>query len=380
MRTVELNPFVFNKPLPPDQLIGRDEEAERLLQLAEGGHASRLSAPRRYGKTSLLRRVGRDAEFAGLNYVEVDFYGALSVTDVVGRMEEAYGRLRTPLRRAALAAIDTLRPKLSIGAGPLRVEAQALPREQATRVLAGLLDLPLALFERNGTRTLIAFDEFQELLSIGGGIDGLFRSHIQRHGDAASYIFAGSQPGLMHQLFGLHERPFFGQARVFRLDPLSDADLIEYVGRRFEETGREAMPALPALLDVARGHPQRAMLLAHHLWERTPRGGEATPEVWVEVLDAVFEEQGEALQAAWDAMGSNEQAVMAALSVSGESLFNQRTLSRFNLSKGAAQHARDKLAQMGHLHQVNGRWQLVDPLLAGWIARLQTRSDRVSVR
>lgn len=372
---MELNPFVFNKPLDPEQLIDR-EEAKRLLQLAEGGHASRLSAPRRYGKTSLLRRVGRDAELAGLNYVEVDFYGALSVTDVVGRMEEAYGRLRTPLRRAAVAAIDTLRPKLSIGAGPLRVEAQALPREQANKVLAGLLDLPLMLFERNGTKTLIAFDEFQELLSIGEGIDGLFRSHIQRHGDAASYIFAGSQPGLMHQLFGLHERPFFGQARVFRLTPLSDGDLIEYVGTRFEETGREAMPALLALLDLAKGHPQRAMLLAHHLWEQTPRGSEATPEIWAEVLNSVFEEHSEALEAVWDALGSNEQGVMAALSISSESLFNQRTLGRFNLSKGAAQHARDKLAQMGHLHQIDGEWQLVDPLLAEWIARLEALNGR----
>jgi hypothetical protein len=373
---MELNPFVFNRPLDPEQLIDRDEETKRLLQLAEGGHASRLSAPRRYGKTSLLRRLGRDAEMIGFNFVEVDFYGALSVADVVGRMEEAYGRLRTPLRRAVLAAIDTLRPKLSIGAGPLRVEAQALPRARANEMLAGLLDLPLMLFERSGTRTLVAFDEFQELLSIGEGIDGLFRSHIQRHGDAASYIFAGSQPGLMHQLFGLHERPFFGQARVFRLAPLSDADLIEYVGARFEETGREAMPGLMALLEMAQGHPQRAMLLAHHLWERTPRGGEATPEIWMDVLTSVLEEHGEALEAAWDAMGRNEQGVMAALSHGRESLFNQRTLSRFNLSKGAAQHARDKLAQMGHIHQIDGEWKLVDPLLAWWITRLETRNAR----
>jgi hypothetical protein len=373
---VELNPFVFNRPLDPEQLIDRDEEAKRLLQLAEGGHASRLSAPRRYGKTSLLRRVGRDAELAGLTYVEVDFYGALSLTDVVGRMEEAYARLRRPLRRVALAAIEALRPKLSIGAGPLRVEAQALPRTEANRVLAGLLDLPLALFARQGTKTLVAFDEFQELLSIGEGIDGLFRSHIQRHGDAASYIYAGSQPGLMHQLFGLHERPFFGQARVFRLDPLSDGDLVEYIGVRFEDTGRDAMPALSALLSKAKGHPQRAMLLAHHLWERTPRGGEATAEIWIETLDAVFEELSEAMESVWDALGGSEQAVMAALAVGSESLFNQRTLARFNLSKGAAQHARDKLAQVGHLHQVNGDWQLVDPLLGEWIVRLELGDRR----
>lgn len=377
---MELNPFVFNRPLEPDQLIDRDEEAERLLTLAEGGHASRLSAPRRYGKTSLLRRVGRDAELAGLNYVEVDFYGALSLTDVVGRMEEAYGRLRPPLRRAALAAIDTFRPKLSIGAGPLRVEAQALPRAQANSVLAGLLDLPLALFRRDGTRTLVAFDEFQALLSIGGGIDGLFRSHIQRHGDAASYIFAGSHPGLMHQLFDTYERPFFGQARVFRLGPLSDGDLLEYLGTGFEETKRDATPVLPALLDRAKGHPQRAMLLAHYLWERTPPGEEATPENWAEALDSVFDEHNEALEAAWDSLGSNEQSVMAALSLSSETLFNQRTLARFDLSKGAAQHAREKLAQMGHLHQIEGRWQPVDPLLGEWIVRLEARGEDVARR
>lgn len=377
---MELNPFVFNRPLDPDQLIDRDEEAKRLLALAEGGHASRLSAPRRYGKTSLLRRVGRDAEMAGLNYVEVDFYGALSITDVVGRMEEAYGRLRSPLRRAAIAAIETLRPKLSLGAGPLRIEAQAIPRDQANKVLATLLDLPLTLFERSGARTLVAFDEFQELLAIGGGIDGLFRSHIQRHGDAASYVFAGSNPRLMHQLFDLAERPFFGQARVFRLDPLSDADLVEYLGDRFEETGRDAMPALPALLDRAQGHPQRAMLLAHHLWEQTPRGAAATPEIWGVALEAVFAEHGEALEATWDSLGGSEQSVLAALSLSAESLFNQRTLSRFNLSKGAAQHARERLAQMGHLNQVDGRWALVDPLLGEWIARLEARGSAGQAR
>ena len=184
----------------------------------------------------------------------------------------------------------------------------------------------------------------------------------------------------MHQLFGLHERPFFGQARVFRLTPLSDADLIEYVGTRFEETDREAMPALTALLDKAKGHPQRAMLLAHHLWEKTPRGGEATPEVWVETLDAVLEGHSEGLEAVWDALGRNEQGVLAALALSDESLFNQRTLGRFNLSKGAAQHARDKLAQVGQIHQIDGEWQLVDPLLAEWIGRLELRDSRGGTR
>jgi hypothetical protein len=370
----ELNPFIFSRPLAPEDLIDREGEAEKLLELAEGGHATRLSAPRRYGKTSLLRRLGRDAELAGMNYVEVDFYGALSAADVVARMEEAYARLRPPLRRIAVAAISALRPKLSLGGGPLRLEAGPVAPERTSKALTALLDLPLTLFEREGSRTLVAYDEFQALLAVGGGIDGLFRSRIQRHGDAASYVFAGSHPGLMEQLFGEYERPFFGQARALRLEPLADADVAEFVGRRFEAGERDETPVLEALLDTARGHPQRAMLLAHHLWERTPRGESATPERWQEALESVFAELDEAMQATWDALGRNEQSVLSALAIGGESLFSERALVRFNVSKGGAQHARDKLAHVGHLQKVGGEWQLVDPLLGAWIGRLETRA------
>jgi uncharacterized protein len=369
----EINPFVFSRPLDPAHLIDRERESEQLVALAEGGHATRLSAPRRYGKTSLLRRVGRDAEKIGFNYVEVDFYGVLSQEDVAVRLEKAYRGLRSPVRRAADAAIRALRPQVSVGAGPARVEARpSLSQEQnSSRALVGLLDLPLELYERTGTRTLVAFDEFQSLLAVSPQIDGLFRSRIQAHGDSASYIFAGSHPGLMEQLFGAYERPFFGQARVMRLEPLADADLIEYIGERFEAGERDAMPALIPLLDLVKGHPQRAMLLAHYLWAQTPRGEVATPERWQATLNAVFSEYGEALQATWDALETKEKAVLAALAVGQDPLFSDRTLSRFNLSKGGVQHARDALARRGHLHRVGSGWDLVDPLLTEWIVRLE---------
>jgi len=374
----ELNPFVFSRPLDPDHLIDREREAEQLVALAEGGHATRLSAPRRYGKTSLLRRVGRDAEKVGFYYVEVDFYGVLSQEDVAVRLEKAYRELKSAPRRAAEAAIQALRPRVSVGAGPARVEARpALSQDQeSSRALVGLLDLPLELYERTGTRTLVAFDEFQSLLAVGPQIDGLFRSRIQRHGDSASYIFAGSHPGLMEQLFGAYERPFFGQARVMKLGPLQNADLVEYIGERFETGDRDVTPVIHALLDLVKGHPQRAMLLAHYLWEETPRGEAATPVRWQATLDTLFSEYGEALQATWDALETKEKAVLAALAIGRDPLFSDRTLSRFNLSKGGAQHARDALTKRGHLHRVGDGWDLVDPLLTEWIVRLERGMER----
>lgn len=373
MEMEDLNPFVFSRPLAAEDLIDRLPEAEQLLALAEGGHATRLSAPRRYGKTSLLRKVGRHAEDIGFNYVEVDFYGVLSQADVAVRLEKAYRTLKSAPRRAADAAIRSLRPRVGVGVGPARLEV-GVAAEQAmdlSRTLIGLLNLPLEVYERTGTRTLVAFDEFQSLLAVDPEIDGLFRSQIQRHGDSASYIFAGSHPGLMEHLFGAYERPFFGQARVMRLGPLADADLIEYVGARFEKGDRDATPVLDSLLDLVRGHPQRAMLLAHYLWQRTPRGETATPERWLATLEAVFSEYGEALQATWDALETKEKAVLAAIALGEDPLFSERTLARFNLSKGGIQHARKALARSGHLQKVGERWELVDPLLAEWIVRLE---------
>lgn len=374
----DVNPFVFSRPLDPEDLIDRDAEVEKLITLAEGGHATRLSAPRRYGKTSLLRRVGRDAERAGFNYVEVDFYGLLSHSDLAARLERGYRGLKTAAGRAADAAIRALRPRVSVGAGPFKLEAGSSGGDQVvdSRLLMGLLDLPLELFERTGTRTLVAFDEFQELLAVGDGIDGLFRSRIQRHGDAASYIFAGSHPGLMEHLFGAYERPFFGQARVMRLGPLEGADLIEYIGERFEAGKRDAMPVMEPLIDLADGHPQRAMLLAHALWEQTPRGEPATPERWQAVLETVFSDNAEGLEATWGALEKKEQAVLGAIALDQGPLFGEATLRRFNLSKGGAQHARDSLSRAGYLHKVGDRWRLVDPLLSEWIVRLEEGGDR----
>jgi uncharacterized protein len=367
---MQLNPFVFNRPVDADDLIDRDEETEQLLRLAEGGHAVRLSAPRRYGKTSLLRRVGTEADKAGMNYVEVDFYGVLSRVDVAERLEEGYERLRSAPRRIATAAIRTLRPAVSVGAAGLRVESRPRVDEGVNRRLSGLLDLPVRIYEKTGKRTLVAFDEFQALLAVDPGIDGLFRSRIQRQGDAASYVFAGSHPGLMTQLFGAHERPFFGQARSLRLDPLADADIVEDVGARFEATGKEVGTAIEPLLGLAAGHPQRAMLLAHHLWEQVPAGAEGDAEHWQGALRNAFSEQDDALRATWDSLEVKEQAVYRALA-SGEPVFGARTLERFNVSKGGAQHAREALAHAGHIQKLDDAWSPVDPLLARWILDFQ---------
>ena len=62
-------------------------------------------APRRFGKTSLLKRVIGDAQAHGLTAVYVDFFGVLTLADVAARIEAAYAEaLEGTARRAGFAA------------------------------------------------------------------------------------------------------------------------------------------------------------------------------------------------------------------------------------------------------------------------------------
>ena len=51
------NPFIYSRPIAPDDVIDRDAEIRELLGHVVGGHYVRLYAPRKFGKTSLLRAI-----------------------------------------------------------------------------------------------------------------------------------------------------------------------------------------------------------------------------------------------------------------------------------------------------------------------------------
>ncbi len=112
------NPFIYSEPVSPENLLDRDDEAVRLLERAVGSHNSRLVAPRRYGKTSLLRRVLRDVENDGFTPVYVSFFGVLSAADIAQRIERAYAEQLTGRLAAWFAAVRrSLRPTLGVQAG-----------------------------------------------------------------------------------------------------------------------------------------------------------------------------------------------------------------------------------------------------------------------
>lgn len=362
----DLNPFHFSGPLPPEDMIDRDPEADELLALAEGGHSFRLVGPRRYGKTTLLRRVLAAAEQQGMATVLVDLQDVLSIAEIVVRIERGYDRLKGQLRRHVESFLRSWNIGLALGGGGFTATLQRNPNVDAESVLLRLLELPTALFERDGTTSLIVFDEIQDVLAVAGA-DGKIRSVIQHQTEAATYAFAGSAPGVMQQLFADPKRPLLDQAVPRQLAPLPIDDVGRYVTGRFDQTGREVGAALAPLLEFTRGHPQRSMMLAHYLWQHTARGTTADERAWVSALDQAAADAAPLMQAIWRALTVNERRVARALAVVSTPLHSEETAAAVGIKRSSIGKALEGLVANADVISADGRHRLTDPMFEYWL-------------
>lgn len=370
----DVNPFVYSRPIAPEDIVDRDEETAELLTKVVGGHYVRLYAPRKYGKTSLLRRALQDGEMEeGLIPVLVDLYRVVSIADVTIRFERAYARhLKGALRARVEELLQRTGLGLSLGAFGIGAKIQIDPKAEPLAALHTLLDLPLRLEESGGYRAFIALDEFQDVDRIPG-LDGLIRSHIQHQGEVASYVFAGSEPGLMKQLFEDRERPLYGSAVPMRLGRLQNEDIAAHVADRFAQTGRGAGEAVNPLLGAAQGHPQRAIMLAHHLWQQVAKRTTATLDDWEAAHASALAELEPEFDAQWRRMHPNDQKAMRSIIAGGGSAYRQAMLNRLDLEKSTAQSAVKRLAASADIEQDGPRkHRVVDPLYAEWIARIDS--------
>jgi uncharacterized protein len=364
----DINPFRFSGPLAPEDMIDRDPEAEELLALAAGGHSFRLVGPRRYGKTTLLRRVLNAAEQEKIATVLVDLQDVLSIGEIVVRLERGYDRLKGPIRRSVDQFFRSWNIGLALGGGGFTATLQRNPNVDAESVLLRLLELPMALFERDGTTSLIVFDEIQDVLAVPGA-DGKIRSVIQHQMEAATYAFAGSAPGVMQQLFADPKRPLLDQAVPKNLAPLPLDAVADYVARRFEMTGREVGSALQPLLDFTRGHPQRSMMLAHYLWQRTPRDSRADEGTWIGALDQAAADSAPLMRAIWRNLTANERRMVRALAVTTSPLYSAETAAAVGINRTSIRSAVDSLIGNADVIATDrgDRPRITDPMFELWL-------------
>jgi uncharacterized protein len=364
-------PFRFEGPVSPELLIDRQAELATLGRRAGDRVGVRLVAPRRYGKTSLLLAHAAQLRETGWRTAHVDLSRVTDMTDVARRIASAYGPLDSGWIRAHLAGL-LARLGLSVGTGGANLVVGPRPTsrdpEAAESVVHRLLDLPKTLWERDETPTLVVFDEFQDLLVARQDLDGLLRSRIQYHDDAAAYVYAGSEPSMMHELFDARERPLFGQADPLALGRLPLEDVLADLAARFASEQLDPGEALSELAVFADGHPQRVMLMSYLLAEQLAAGRPGTAETAALVLDDALERTQAAHQALWSQLSRSEKVVLAG-AADGVAPASRALAAEHRLARQTLHEAADRLVDQAHLSRERAGVRVLDPLLGEWLRR-----------
>lgn len=357
---MEVSPFPYQGPLEPSQVGGRDALLADLVARVTEHRVTALLGPRRYGKTSLLRRLA--AELSEVDTVWVDLYEVTSMADLAVRFDDglaaASGELGAQASRLAVG--------LSLNLGLLRVALTRPPRERPDPAVAlhGVLEVLVEAARRRPT--LLVVDEFSSIARVDGGA-GALRTATQHHYRELGLVFAGSHPSMMRALFTERPQPFYGQADLVELGPLEPAAVHDLVGAGFAATGRRAGLTAARLADFAGGHPQRTMQLADACWRATPPGAEATAETWAAALDDVRRRCDEGMERLYARYGAGERAVLRSVARSGSVYGTEADL--LDLAAGTAAHARRALLDTGDLVGRSGKLAVVDPMMADWLRR-----------
>lgn len=370
------SPFIFDGPVPPDKLIGRHQECETLRRWVRAGRFTALVAPRRFGKTSLIGKLAAEAERADrIPTVVVDLYDVASITDLVIRLERAWAE-HTPHRlRSRLAeTLAGAQVGVNVAGSGFTMRLAERPDTDPLPALHTLLDLPAKVAAKN-SRVLVVLDEFQSLVHVDGA-EAIIRSHAQHQRETASYLFCGSEPGMISAAFDDQARPFYGQVQTFRLGRLDPAELAKAITAGMALSKRDVTAVLPDLVAASEGHPQRAMLLAHLLFSQLKPGGIATAESLRSALDAALDRVDPEARSVLSGLDFGSRKTLRAIAEYATPI-SARAGRTLDLPKTTAADAANRLLRLGIVEREEGsrRWKLVDPLLARWLReRYATRS------
>jgi uncharacterized protein len=356
---VELSPFPYQGPLEPHQVHGRDELVADIVERITARRLTALLGPRRYGKTSLARRVAADLAEAGTAVVWLDLYEVASTVDLAVRLDDALAGVAGPFQAAATSVAAGL--DVNLGLLKLRFSSRG-DRPDPDVELHARLDV---LVRAGLTQAcVVVIDEFSDIVRVPH-FAGLLRTRLQHHFQEIGLLFAGSEPSTMRTLFSERTEPFYGQADLVTVGPLTLAALTGIVGDGFAATDRQAGNLAARIHHVTGGHPQRSMQLADAAWRASSPGADFGPDVWDTALADVRRAVDGACERLFSGFANREKDVLRILA-GGGSIFG-RAAELVSLSPGAAQAARASLVASGDLAEAEGRHHLTDPLLADWL-------------
>lgn len=218
------NPFIDSITIPDDYFCKRDRDTEMLVENIRSSVNTVLYAPRRVGKSSLIKHVlGRKEIKDSYNSLYVDLLGTRDSISFVEEFQKA-------LLEADFAKDEKIRQTL-LAALPAMMSAHA------TSPISMTMSQIFSYLESTKKPTVVVFDEFQVIEQYDEPMAAILRGEIQKL-RRTKFIFSGSETHMLSMMFNNRNRPFFSSARDMSIDVIPIDDYVEYCQRMFGLFGK----------------------------------------------------------------------------------------------------------------------------------------------
>jgi uncharacterized protein len=209
-------PFAYGRLVTDQNFTNRMEEIKQISQNFTSGTNTVLISPRRWGKSSLVKKAALEtgATSGSIRFVFIDmfnvrteeeFYKELfekSIQSVSGKIDDVIGNIRKFITRWS--------PEISISPGSEIKFTLHLNWKELKKQPDEILDLPEKIAAEKKIRIIVCIDEFQNISFFDDppAFQKKLRSHWQQHKSAA-YCLYGSKRHMLMDVFTSPSMPFY---------------------------------------------------------------------------------------------------------------------------------------------------------------------------
>jgi AAA+ ATPase superfamily predicted ATPase len=372
-----INPFYFRELPLTAPFCDRKKEREELLSHARNRANVILFSPRRYGKTSLVKRIQAELLREGITALYIDFFGVYSLEDIASRLasrlysfcykDESF--LKKAMRFLSLWR-PVVRPDPEYG---VLISAEPAGRRRGIELLDDVLAGFGKFMESSKEGFHVVIDEFQEIAELRESlqIEGIMRSQIQTHGNA-SYFFVGSRRRLLSEIFNERKRPFYGSAINYPLGPLPLDESTTFIVEQFER-GSKICPEEIAgkIAERVGGYPYYIQRIPYSIYEVS--GTHVTEEDYSKGFIKTINEERPMYEAMLQILAPQQIKLLSALSEEPtDKPYSTEYMNRYNLgSIGGVQGAIKRLIGLDYIEKRNGILHVVDTVFGHWLRQLK---------
>lgn len=358
------NKFSYGTLAKGDFFTDRKSELLRMKQFLDSENHLVLISPRRYGKSSLVKKC---VEEVGRPYIWLDLQYVVSVASFTTQLLKAIlaqypmERLRYELRHFRIMPTITL--------NPITNECQFgfQPSESADNTM---LEDVMALLQKLSTpekKLIVIFDEFQEVLKISKDLDKQLRSIIQLQ-SGLNYIFMGSQEGMMLEIFERKKSPFYHFGGLMRLSKIPYEDFYQFVFERLPEAPNKE-DITREILAFSSCHPYYTQQLAFEVSNQIEVNA-VQEDVVTRAIHTILQAHDLNYERLWENFNNTDKSTLLQLS-SGDNPLNNRSVA-----SSTAFSSLKRLVKSGVIIR-SKEYMLEDPFFCEWL-RIKQNPSRIS--